>query len=135
MKFLLIALVLAGAYFGFRWWTAEEGPSVLPEEEPAEELSEATVQAVPVDFPTKVRVRRLLEEWKHRSLEGSSRPRGGSIVDIRSEVGEIRHRLQRDGLYDEGALEDLMVRAAVELGYTPDQAALMVREILSGSRR
>lgn len=135
MKFLLIALVLVGAYFGFRWWTAEEGPSVLPEEESAEELAEAAVQAAPVDFPTKVRVRRVLEEWKRRSLEGSSRPRGGSIVDIRSEVSEIRRRLHRDGLQDEGALEDLMVRAAVELGYAPDQAGLMVRAVLSESRR
>jgi hypothetical protein len=125
MKTLITLSLLIVGYFGYQYWTARE--SLPPPSEPDAEME--VEQSAPVHFSVKMRVKRILDEWKNESLQVPGRPRRASLVDIRGEITEIRRRLQSEGRHDEPALRDIMVRAAVELGYAPDQAALLVREV------
>lgn len=122
MKSLLV-LVLAGVagVFAYRHWTAEA-------EMPPAAVEVAPEQPEPVDFAVKVRVRRMIEEWKNRSAGGARRP---SLTDIEAEINDIRRRLYDKGLHDEQSLKELMNRAAIELGHSPEQAKYLIGKVIA----
>lgn len=122
----LVLLVVVGVcgFFAYEEWFSAPPPAESP---PAE-----VAAPEPVEFAVKVRVRRMIEEWKNRSAGSARRP---SMTDIESEVNDIRRRLHDKGLHDEKSLKELMTRAAVELGHTPDQARILIGKILAGGQR
>jgi len=114
------------AVVGYYLWSS----LVVPEPEPAP-LQEAPEPApTPVDFAVKMRVQRILDEWKRQSLALEAQRKSASMLDLDAEINEIRRRLYDNGLHDAKSLEQIMVQAAVELGYAPDQARLLVGEVL-----
>jgi len=132
MKNLLLLVIIGGAgFFAFQKWTASpEAPDPSLDDQ-----TQGWVEASPVDFSIKMRVKRVLDAWKLEALEIPGRARASSIVSIPGEMAEIRRRLQRDGLHDLRFLRETMVQAAVELGYARDQATLLVDEVLAARRR
>jgi len=133
MKVLLIIALLTAGYFGYQHWAAEELPAPEPEAEVV--VEEPGPAPAPVHFSVKMRVKRILDEWKNESLQAPGRPSRSSMADIPGEITEIRRRLQSEGRHDAQALRETMVQAAVELGYARDQAALLVDEVLAARRR
>ncbi len=123
MKFLLFTLLAAGGYFLWVHFSAPEAPLPVDVEQPA-------ATPAPVDFAIKMRVNRILEEWKKQSLAEESGQERISMLDVKSEINEIRRRLYDEGLHDERSLRQTMVRAAVELGYASEQAEYLVRRAL-----
>lgn len=118
MKSLVFVLLAAAGYFLWAHFSAPEPPVAV-------KLPAATPP--PVDFAIKMRVKRILEEWKKQSLAGQGRI---SMLDIDEEVNEIRERLYDRGVHDARSLKETMVRAAVELGYSYDQAEYLVARAL-----
>jgi len=125
VKILFILALLIVGYFGYQHWTGA----------PAAEAEVEVDEPAPVNFSVKMRVKRILDEWKNQSLQAAGRPSRSSMADIPGEITEIRRRLQSEGRHDAQALRDTMVQAAVELGYARDQAALLVGEVLAARRR
>ncbi len=132
MKNLLLLILLGGVgVFVYHEWQ----PSLEEIESSPVEETEQVEEEPPVNFSVKMRVKRILDEWKNESLQAPGRLRRSSMVDIPGEITEIRRRLQSEGRHDAQALRDTMVQAAVELGYARDQAALLVDEVLAARRR
>lgn len=130
MKNLILLGLAAGVgYFMYGQWVAQT--------EKAEAEAKAARQQVvvekpePVDFAVKVSVRRIIEEWKNRSLAEVGGVRRPSLTDIEAEINDIRRRLYSKGLHDEKSLEDLMTRAAVELGHSPEQAKFLIGKVIT----
>jgi len=124
---LLICAMGAAAYLTHQYWFT--GPPPPPSATPA-----APAKIKPVDFSVKMRVRRILEEWKRIVLKSSGvAPSGETMVSIREEIGQIRNHLFSKGTYDEAALHRVMMQAARELGYPPDQAEIVVSGALGAS--
>jgi len=129
MKGLVLVLLLAAA--GYYWWSrsvAEEEAAAAAEAAPV--VAEAPVP--PVEFGIKMRVKRILDEWKKQSLATGAKDKRTSMVEIEGEINVIRRRLYEQGLHDAVSLKDTMVQAAVELGYAPDQARHLVIQVLGG---
>lgn len=120
MKILLGTLLAVGGYFLWTHFSAPEEPVTVAAEQPP----------AAVDYAIKVRVKRILEEWKKQSLAEKSRQERSSMLDLKAEINEIRRRLYDQGLHDERSLRQTMVQAAAELGYAPEQAAYLVGRAL-----
>jgi len=124
VKYFLLLVVLAiGGYY---LWPS----SVAPEPEPAPLQVAPAPAPTPVDFAVKMRVKRILEEWKRQSLAREAQRKSASMLDLDTEINEIRRRLYDKGLHDAASLKNTMVQAAIELGYAPDQAELLVSQVL-----
>jgi hypothetical protein len=121
MRNLLIAVLLGMVgVFAYRHGMTEE-------ETPVAELVVAQ-EPEPVEFAVKVRVRRMIEEWQNRSAGGARRP---SLTDIEAELNDIRRRLYDKGLHDEQSLRELMIRAAADLGHSPEQAKYLIGKVIA----
>jgi hypothetical protein len=125
MKFLLLVLLVVGGYFLWAHFSAPEEPLPVAAEQPVATPS-------PVDFAIKMRVKRILDEWKNQTLAAEVNKQRSSMLDIGVEINEIRRRLYTEGLHDARSLQNTMVRAAVELGYSREQAELLIGQVLSG---
>lgn len=128
MKILsLLVLLGVSGYLAYQTWFSEQ---------PAEPFVEAAVPppAETVDFAVKVRVRRLIEEWKAQSLAQAEGKRRPSLIVVEAEINDIRRRLYDKGLHDDKSLKELMTRAAVELGHSPDQAKYLIGKITSAAK-
>lgn len=125
MKILLPTLLAVGGYFLWTYFSAPEEPVTVAAEQPPPA----------VDFPIKMRVKRILEEWKEQSLAAEVGRNRSSMVEMNAEINAIRQRLYDQGQHDDQTLRDLMVRAAVELGYEKTQAEFLVGRVLAGRSR
>lgn len=125
---LLICALGAAGYLGYSYCFTEPPPPPAPPPAPAPS------KIKPVDWQVKMRVRRILEEWKRITLKSSGVGSSGpTMVSIREEFSEIRKHLFPKGAYDEEALNQVMRQAARELGYSPDQAETLVSGALGAS--
>ena len=117
MKILFLLLLIVGGYFAYDYFTAEEPPAPqlpVPPEPPA-------VRPIPppVEFADKASVRKLLAEWKSRTLgdpSGGHGVEGSPALNADVELREIRRRLFSRGIHDESAVADVIERALRELG-------------------
>ncbi len=126
---MLLLLLAAGGYY---WWSQRPAPAPAAPTASSEAPAEIQAAPEPVDFAIKMRVKRILDEWKRQSLLTAEKDRKASMVQIDSEVTDIRRRLYEQGLHDAQSLRQTMQRAAVELGYAPEQAEHLVKEVLGG---
>jgi hypothetical protein len=120
---LLAALGLLG-YYGYLQWFAKE--SVVPPAPAPAPVIKAKPE--PVDFAVKSRVRRLLEEWKRRSLSSGGSEVGSASVDPGRELTEIRRIVFSDGRHSEAAIRETISRALRELGVAEGE----VNEVAGG---
>jgi hypothetical protein len=130
MKTLLLLLLLGiGGYY---WWSQRATPAPAPAPADAPQAPAVAEAPPPVDFAIKMRVKRILDEWKKHSLAAGDKDKHTSMVEIESEINDIRRRLFEQGLHDSQSLRQTMERAALELGYAPDQAKHLTKEVLGG---
>ena len=122
MKSLLIVagLVLLG-YYGYNHWLATPEPPPPPPAPPPTPAKVVQAKPQPVDFAVKSRVRKLLEEWKRRSLGGTGSHLGSATVDPARELTEIRKGLFRDGVHSESAVLEVIKAALREMGVAEDE--------------
>jgi hypothetical protein len=124
MKFLLLVSLAVGGYFLWTHFSKVEEPRPVAEQPAA--------TPAPVDFAIKMRVKRILDEWKKQTLAAEVNKQRPSMLDIGVEINEIRRRLYNEGLHDARSLKSTMVRAAVDLGYSREQAELLIGQVLGG---
>lgn len=129
----LVLLLLAAGVVGYCVWSQREAP--VPTEPVVAEAGVAEQSPPAVDFPIKMRVKRILEEWKEQSLAAEVGRKRSSMLEVNAEINAIRQRLYDQGQHDDQTLRDLMVRAAVELGYEKTQAEFLVGRVLAGRSR
>lgn len=127
MKSLLLLVILGVVgYYAYHHWRTE--PAAPPPPTPAPPAKVAVPKPEPVSFGVKSRVRKLLEEWKRRSLGGSKSQLGSATIDPASELTEIRKTLFRDGVHSEAAVLDVVQRALRELGVPQEE----IKEVSGG---
>jgi hypothetical protein len=127
MKILFLLLLIVGGYFAYDHLTAKEPPDLqlpVPQELPA---------VRPVEFADKASVRKLLEEWKSRTLgesAGGHGVAGSRVLNAEVELREIRRRLFNRGIHDESAVADVVQRALRELGVKESEISDLANSIM-----
>jgi len=128
MKSLLLLVVLGVVgYYAYNNWRSEPA-APPPPPTPAPPAKVAAPKPEPVSFGVKSRVRKLLEEWKRRSLGDSKSQLGSATIDPAGELTEIRKMLFRDGVHSEAAVLDVIQRALRELGVPQEE----IKEVSGG---
>ncbi|MFM8888029.1 MAG: hypothetical protein ACKOKC_16645 [Chthoniobacterales bacterium] len=128
MKILYLLLVIAGGYYAYDYLTAKEPPAPRlpgPLERPA--------APPPVDFADTASVRKLLAEWKSRTLgdpSGGHGVEGSPALNADVELREIRRRLFNRGIHDESAVADVIQRALRELGVKESEVQGLASSIM-----
>jgi len=108
-------------------WEAPANPGV-PNHEPAHSLTPLLSPAP--DFKVKAIVRRMLDEWKRRSLATERKARGAMLYDM----SELLVDLKEQGFYTEQALFREIDRALRALGVPPDQCFEIAASILEQAK-
>lgn len=128
MKILFLLILIVGGYYAYDYFTAKEVPALqlpVPPERPA--------ALPPVDFADKASVRKLLSEWKSRTLgdpAGGHGVAGTAAINAEVELREIRRRLFDRGIHDESAVADVIQRALRELGVKESEVAGLAGSIM-----
>lgn len=131
MKILFLLLLIVGGYYVYDHFTAKEprAPQLpVPPERPA-----ARPVPLPVEFADKASVRKLLAEWKSRTLgdpSGGHGVAGTGAVNAGVELREIRRRLFNRGIHDENAVADVIQRALRELGVKESEVPGLTSSIM-----
>lgn len=98
----------------------------------------APVQGPPppakVDFPVKMRVKRLIEEWKRRETLSGDRAGYVPLVKVQDEMTWIKRHMFSKGIHDAKSLRNVILQATKELGYSDEQSEIIVQGIHSMSR-
>jgi len=131
MKILFLLLLIVGGYYAYDYFTAKEEPALqlpVPPERPA-----ARAIPPPVEFADKASVRKLLAEWKSRTLgdpAGGHGVAGTAAINAEVELREIRRRLFDRGIYDESAVADVIQSALRELGVKESEVSGLASSIM-----
>lgn len=116
-------------------WAAESAPA--PTKPPKRNLFlPGTVQppagAERVNFAIRCEVRTLIDEWKFLELQKCT---GENVEGFKRAMGRrvlsIKAKLFAEGTHDVAALRNVMLAAAAELGYSPEQSAILIDNILA----
>jgi hypothetical protein len=122
----LIAVLILSAV-AFVYW-------MQPGEPPLPPASEPTPTATPVPFAVKADVRRILEDGRRIERHGTDPVYVRSMHrDIQQRYVDIQRRLESSGGPRSAAVFDVMVQAAIELGYSRDQATAALQRALAGT--
>jgi hypothetical protein len=120
---LIAALILL--VFVFSHWMQPEEPPAVPAAEPT---------ATPVPFAVKADVRRILEDGRRLERHGTDPVYARAMHrDIQKRYVDIQNRLDSSGGPRSAAVFDVMVQAAIELGYSRDHATAALQRALAGT--
>lgn len=132
MKNLLLITAIGVACWALYRLSNTPATSATPVVTKEQPIIEQPIKDKPLPFPFKLKTKRLLDEYKRCLVAGGI----DAVPEVnrkqmRAEVIDLRKDLQEEGLFDQKSLVNWMTRAALELGYKPDQADQLISGILS----
>jgi hypothetical protein len=105
-----------------------------PDEPPPAPAAEPIPTATPIPFAVKADVRRILDDGRRMERHGTDPVYVRTMRrDIRRRHVDIQKYLERSGGAQSAAVFDVMVQAAIELGYSRDHATAALQRALAGS--